>query len=304
MFTGWAGVHVGTHQHVPVVLEVRDLWPDYFSEMGVLTNSLALRLLLRLERSLYARAAAIVTVAEGARKWLIERKAVPPAKVHCIPNGVDRDRFAPAPPAAAAVRRQHGCDGKFVVGYIGNHGLGQGLESVVETARLLNGEPDIHFLFVGHGAEKSRITALATEVGLTNVTFLPPCPREEVARYYQAADVCLVPLADVPAFRNTIPSKLFEILGSARAVIGALRGDGADLIIRSRAGVVVPPAQPADLADAICRLRAMPLTERQELGDRGRRFVEEHYDRRVLADRYLELLATVAGDTRGLGHRK
>lgn len=293
LFTGWAGTEVSAHQQVPLVLEVRDLWPDYFAEMGVLTNGLALRLLLRLERSLYARAAAIVTVAEGAREWLIERKAVPPAKVHCIPNGVDPDRFAPAPPAAAAVRRRHGCDGKFVVGYIGNHGLGQGLEAVVDAARLLAAEPNVHFLFVGDGAEKSRIVARAAAARLSNVTFLPACPRDEVAGYYQAADVCLVPLADVPAFRNTIPSKVFEILGSARPVIGALRGEGADVITRSGAGPVVPPADAPALVDAVRRLQAMSRAERDALGERGRGFVALHYDRRRLADRYLELLAAV-----------
>ena len=293
LFTGWAGARVAAHHHVPLVLEVRDLWPDYFAEMGVLTNRLALRLLRRLERSLYAHAAAIVTVAQGARTWLIERKSVPAAKVHCIPNGVDPERFAPAPEAAAAVRRRLGLDGKFVVGYIGNHGLGQRLEAVIDAARLLRPDSGAHFLFVGDGADKARVAARAAEARLDNVTFVPPCSRDEVPAFYQAADVCLVPLADIPSFRNTIPSKVFEMLGSGRPVIGALRGEGAEVITRSGGGMVVAPADSAALAGAVRQLQALTAEQRGALGSQGRRFVAENYNRRRLAERYLEILRDV-----------
>ncbi|HWP36367.1 MAG TPA: glycosyltransferase family 4 protein [Gemmatimonadales bacterium] len=298
LFTGWAGAHIGAHHRVPVILEVRDLWPDYFEQMGVLRNRLALRWLHRLERRLYARAAAVVTVAEGSRTWLIERKGVPPAKVHCIPNGIDPDRFAPSPDRAATVRRRLSADGRFLVAYIGNHGLGQGLETVVDAAQLLAADPQIHFLFVGEGAEKARVAARAERLGLANVTFLPACSRDEVPAYYQAADLCLVPLADIPAFRNTIPSKVFEILGSARPVIGALRGEGAQVIARSGAGVVVPPADPTALAAAVRRMQTLTPAERHEMGERGRCFVTEHYDRRRLAQRYLGVIRAVVQSPR------
>ncbi len=293
LFTGAAGAPIARLQGVPFVFEVRDLWPDYFAEMGVLRNRWILSTLYRLEAALYRNAAAVVTVAESARIRIIREKGVDQGKVFAIPNGVDLSKFKASEDLRTSKRAELRLQDKFIVAYVGNHGLGQGLRSVVDAASIVRNRSDIHFLFVGDGAERDAVVRRVTESELTNVTLLRTCPREEVPAFYQAADVCLVPLADVPSFRCTIPSKLFEIMGSSRAVIGALAGESAELIERSDAGLVVPPEDPAALSDAVIRMAGMTASAREQLGRNGRRFVEERFDRSTLARRYLEILEGV-----------
>jgi glycosyltransferase involved in cell wall biosynthesis len=237
------------------VLEIRDLWPDYFEEMGVLTNKTILSLLYHLEAYLYREADAVVTVAESAKQRLIHEKGVDESRVFFVPNGAELGNVSATDADVALVRERLRLDGKFVVAYVGNHGLGQQLQNVVETAALTRSDPNIHYLFVGDGAEKTRVMRGAEDLRLSNITFLGTRPREDVPVYYRAADVCLVPLADIPSFRNTIPSKIFEILGSSRPVIGALEGEGADVIRRSGAGVVVPAQNPQAMARAIVEMK-------------------------------------------------
>jgi glycosyltransferase involved in cell wall biosynthesis len=294
LFTGAAGAVIAATQRGPLVLEVRDLWPDYFEEMGVLKNRAILATLHALEAKLYRSAAAVITVAETARQRLIEQKGLDEAKTYCIPNGADLAKFVLADGTIQQTRKNLGLGTKFVVAYVGNHGLGQGLQGVVRCAALLRDENDVHFLFVGDGAEKAKVVHEAERLRLANTTFLSTRPREDVPAFYGAANVCLVPLADVPSFRNTIPSKIFEILGVGRPIIGALEGEGADVIRRSKAGLVVPPQNPEALAEAIRTIRALSDGEREVMAKQGRQFVKENFNRDDLAQRYLEILLSVA----------
>lgn len=293
LFMGAAGVLVAQLQEVPLVLEVRDLWPDYFAEMGVIRNRAILSLLYHLESFIYRNSSVVITVADTARRRLIEQKGLADNRVFFLPNGVDLQAFASETGEGTSMRRELGLDGKFVVGYIGNHGLGQRLETVIDAAAMFVRDPEVHFLFVGDGAEKQKVVGRSRSLGLGNVTFLSTCAREDVPAFYKAADVCLVPLADVPSFRNTIPSKLFEILGCARPVVGALAGEGAEVIELSGGGVVVPPENPRLLAEAIARLRSFSHERLEEIGLRGRQYVEEHFNRAELAQRYLSILEGV-----------
>ncbi len=293
LLTAAAGAPIARLQGVPFVFEVRDLWPDYFAEMGVLTNKWILAALYHLEAALYRNAAAVVTVAESARTRIIREKGVEPDKVFAIPNGVDLSKFKTSEDLRAGKRAELRLQDKFIAAYVGNHGLGQGLLSVVDAASIVRNRSDIHFLFVGDGAERDAVVRKVAESELSNVTLLRTCPREEVPAFYKAADVCLVPLADIPSFRSTIPSKLFEIMGSSRPMIGALAGEGAELIERSEAGLVVPPEDPAALSDAVIRMAGMTAQAREQLGRNGRRFVGEHFDRSTQARRNLEILEGV-----------
>ena len=146
---------------------------------------------------------------------------------------------------------------------------------------------------MGEGAEKEALEARARELRLSNVTFLPAVPREQVPALYRAADVCLVPLRAVPLFRSFIPSKMFEILACGRPVLASLEGEAARILEASGAAVVVPPEDVDAIAGAVTRLAADPAL-RASLAARGRPYVAEHYDRRRLAARYLELLQASA----------
>ncbi len=273
-----------------LVVEVRDLWPAIFVELGVLTNRHVIRILERLELAAYRAADVVVVVSEGFKQHIVDR-GIPSQKVVTIRNGADIERFRPDHPIPAGMRQQLGAqEGEVLVLYIGAHGISQGLRSVVDAAAELVDKP-IHVTLVGEGAEKQAVVERVRELGLTNVTCLPGVPREAVADVIAAADICLVPLRDVPLFSTFIPSKIFEFLAAGRPVIGAVTGEPAT-ILKDAGADVVPPEQPKALADAIAQLAADPGC-REELATRGRAFVEAEFDRRGLAARYREHLEYV-----------
>ena len=126
-------------------------------------------------------------------------------------------------------------------------------------------------------------------MSLANVQFVPSQPRHDVPGWYSAADVVLVPLRNIPLFETFIPSKMFEILACQRPIVASVRGEARRILERSNAALIVDPEDVDAITDAIARIRGDgPLRER--LGRAGRAFAIAEYDRRVLADRYLETL--------------
>jgi glycosyltransferase involved in cell wall biosynthesis len=275
-----------------LVVEIRDLWPAIFVELGVLTNRPIIAILERLELAAYRAADAVVVVSEGFRSDLI-RRGVPADKVTTIRNGVDLDRFSPDLQPDPVDRRWLGAgENDLLVLYLGAHGISQGLSSVIEAAALLDDEP-VHVALVGEGADKPAVRAHLEQVGATNVTMLAGVPRERVPALLAAADVCLVPLRDLPLFSTFIPSKMFEYLGAGKAVVGSVRGETAR-ILEEAGAVVVPPEDPRAMAAALRELAADP-ERRARMGARGRDYVQQHFDRRMLAEAYSRLLLRLVG---------
>jgi glycosyltransferase involved in cell wall biosynthesis len=286
---GWLLARV---KRARLVVEVRDLWPAIFSELGVLTNRRVIRLLERLELAAYAAADTVIVLSDGFRANLIGR-GVPADKVHTIRNGVCPGEFDPGAPADARLRARLGAGpADRLVLYAGTHGISQGLASVADAAARLTGE-EIRFAFVGEGADKQRLLRRVTELGLRNVTLLPGIPHEQVPTLLAAADICLVPLRDVPLFSSFIPSKMFEYLAAGKPVVGAVAGEAAQ-ILREAGALVVPPADSAALSAAIQTLAADPR-RRQAMGRQGRSYVEKYFDRAALAGLYRKLLDSPGG---------
>ena len=158
--------------------------------------------------------------------------------------------------------------------FAGTHGISHALPAIASAAARLTEHP-VHFAFVGEGADKPRLARTVAELGLRNVTLRPGVPHEEIPGLLAAADVCLVPLRDVPLFATFIPSKMFEYLAAGKAVIGSVRGEAAE-ILREAGAVVVPPEDDAALAGAIRDLAADP-ERRPLMGQAGRRHVEQSF---------------------------
>lgn len=284
IFAAWA---IAKLRRAALVVEIRDLWPAIFVELGVLTNPLAIQFLERLELWAYRAADAVVVVSEGFRDDLI-RRGVPSGKVTTIRNGVDLDLFQlDRDPLPGRKRLGVGSDTTLVL-YLGAHGISHGLETVVRAAQRLRDE-NVLFAFVGEGAMKSRLVALAAAQRACNVSFHEGVSRDEVPDLLAAADICLVPLRDVPLFSSFIPSKIFEYFGAGKAVVGSVAGEPLE-ILREGGATVVPPEDDRALADAVQAL-AGDAPRRAAMGATARRYVEEHFDRRALAERYRVLLS-------------
>lgn len=278
---------------VPLVVEVRDLWPGVFVELGILTNRWVIRVLEKLELAAYRSASKVVVVTEGFRENLASR-GVTSSKIEVITNGVDLQLFQPGQRSMETRQMLGATDQDILVLYLGAHGISQGLHTVLEAADRLRHGTDggrIRFALVGDGADRQKLLQYAQELRLDNLIMIESVRREEVPGLLQAADIGIVPLRNIPLFETFIPSKMFEFLAAGVPVIGTLSGESADILQKAGA-TVIPPEQPTLLADAVAAL-AMSDERRHEQRKLGREFVEAEYDRRALAHRYSALLASI-----------
>lgn len=288
-FCGWAGILAGWLKRVPCVLEIRDIWPESIVAVGAIGNPTVLRILEWLELRMYRAARHIVTVGEGYRRRLLE-KGVPEGKVSIVPNGVDREAFSPRQ-ADPALRRELGLEGRFVCSYVGTIGMACALDVVVRAARLLRdrGRDDIGFVLVGDGAVREELEAEARRQGLDRVVFTGRRPKERVPEFLATSDACLVHLRATPLFETVMPSKIFEAAAMERPIVLGVRGVAADLLRAAEAGICIEPQNEEELVDALVALAADPV-RRRAMGQSGRRYVVEHFDRDRLARDYLAIL--------------
>ncbi len=296
-FCGWAGVLFGRLRRKPLLLEIRDLWPESIEAVGALRTRSVLRLLAALERRMYQASQHIVTVAESLRESLIER-GVEPRKISVVMNGVDQELFVPRAPDSALID-EFDVRGSFVVTYCGTIGMAHGLEIVLRAAvRLLErGHPKIRFLLVGDGAQMSALRDEALQRELHNVSFVGSVDRERVPAVLSISNACLIHLRNVKTFMGAMPSKIFEAAAMERPIILGVAGFARDFIEGADCGIFIEPENADQLADVVVRLAEDPeLAVR--LGRAGRRCVSERYGRGALADRYLRLIERLVREHR------
>jgi glycosyltransferase involved in cell wall biosynthesis len=287
-FVAIAGYCVSLIKRRPFVFEVRDLWPESIVQLGQLKNKRLIRLLEGIEVFLYKRAKMIVSVTDSFVP-IITGKGVNAGKIVVIKNGVDLTLFDPGktnPNLKSTLQLQD----KFIVSYIGTHGLSHALDKVLETAALMRENTDIHFLLIGEGAEKENLLRQKEALQLSNVTFLDQIDKANLPYYYNLSDIVLITLRDLELFRTVIPSKMFEIMAMARPIIISVDGEAKQIVVdEAKAGIFVEPENPQQLRKAILTLYQDPQ-KRSQLGNNGRVFVEQFYNREMLANAYIKAI--------------
>ncbi|MCA9467747.1 MAG: glycosyltransferase family 4 protein [Nitrospira sp.] len=290
-FNGLAGYFVSRLKRIPWILEIRDLWPDSIVVVGAITNRPVIGILEWLERFAYGKADHVVVVTDAFKAHMLA-KGISSAKVSVIKNGVDFSLYKKPQGGTPELSRELGLDGKFVASYFGTHGMAHHLETILEAARLLREERHIHFVLVGDGAERVRLLAMREEMKLSNVLMLDQQPKERMPQLWSLSSVSLVLLKKSALFRTVIPSKIFESLAMEKPVILGVEGESAELLNASGAGICIESESSSELASQILKLYRDPLMC-QELGERGRRFVLEHFDRQVLARQFAKVISSV-----------
>jgi len=295
LLVGLSGWWLARAKRAPFVFEVRDLWPESLSAVGMSgENSSLHRGLAKIAGFLYRHSDHIVVVSRAFEDYLVEHWNVPRKKISVVENGVETTLFAPRE-ADSPLRSELKVEGKFVVCYIGTMGMAHGLETLVNAADQLQPTlPDVCFLLVGEGAEKERIAGLAKARGLTNLRWVEQQPREKIPAYISASDACLVLLKKTDLFRTVIPTKMLEFMSCARPVILGVDGQARTIMEEGRAGIFVEPESVGAVVKAITRLRG-DAQLREAMGANGRRHIVEHFSREHKAAAYIELLENLLG---------
>ena len=294
-FAAVAGWLLSGARRVPFVFELGDLWPASIAAVGAVQPGLALRLIEKLELHLYARAEAVVALTQAFKDNLTARR-VDGNKIAVIRNGVDLWRYG-ARDRDAELARRWGLEDRFVLGYVGTHGMAHALGNVLDAAEKLKGHERIRFLLAGAGAERDGLMTEAERRGLNNVIFMPPQPKDAMPEVWSLCDVALVHLKNDPVFSGVIPSKMFEAMAAGLPVlIAAPEGEASRILLNDGAGVHVPPENPGALADAARRL-AENTVECQALAENSLAAAASH-SREVQA-RHMAAVLECAADRRG-----
>jgi glycosyltransferase involved in cell wall biosynthesis len=280
--TAWLVARV---KRVPLVFEVRDLWPDFAVELQILKNPLIIAAARRLERFLYRHADKLLVNSPG---FIPHLQAVSGRTPTLIPNGVDSSLFSPTQSGAHYRERWQAAD-RFVALYAGAHGTANNLEIVLDAAKLLRETTQILFVLVGDGKEKLRLEALARLSCLDNVRFEPAQPKSAMPAVIAAADVCIATLRDLPLFRTTYPNKVFDYMAAGKPTLIAIDGVIRQVVEESDGGTFVPPGDARALADALTRLES-DRAACARMGASARKFVLRKFNRKDQAESFSALL--------------
>ncbi|MFT5488344.1 MAG: colanic acid biosynthesis glycosyl transferase WcaI [Paracoccaceae bacterium] len=293
-FTAVAGWAVGLCRRRPFVLELGDIWPASIIAVGAMEPSFMIRMLERLELFLYRQSAAIVALTPKFKENLVGR-GIDGDKIPIVINGVDTDRFQETP-RDDALSAEWGLKDRFVIGYIGTHGMAHGLANVLDAAEQLRGNDRVTFLFVGDGAERDALMSRAAQEGLDNVQFIASQPRESMPSIWSVCDVALVHLRDSVVFSEVIPSKIFEAMAMGLpTLLVAPKGVASDIVLSTRSGVWVPAEQPDRLAHIAARLADKPRL--LDMLGRNGSAVSGRFSRRRQAEEMMQVLEiAAAGD--------
>lgn len=284
IFQGWTAWSLARLKRKPFLFEIRDLWPEFAIGIGVLKNKLLIKLSFWLESFLYRHADRIVVNSPGFIPFVTKRGG---KNIELVPNGVDPDMFDPQE-NGRQFRQANQLEGKFVVLYAGAHGISNDLDVVLSAARLTGNDPQIQYVFVGDGKEKTNLVRQAQEWSLTNVHFIASVPKHEMHQVLAAADVCIAILKPLDLYKTTYPNKVFDYLAAARPVLCAIDGVIRQVVEEAKAGLFVTPGDAATLADAVQIMAKDPAQARQ-MGINGRNFVVQNFNRQKFAAQIEEI---------------
>ena len=285
IFQGVTAWMLARLKRVPFLFEVRDLWPQFAIAVGVLRSRTLIRLSFWLERFLYRRADRVMVNSPGFISHVTERGA---KCVELVPNGADPEMFDPSD-TGASFRIRHLLADKFVVLYAGAHGMSNDLGVVLESARYLAGRRAVRIVLLGDGKEKTALQKQAESLDLTNLLFLPPVPKNEMAAALAGADACLAILKPLEEYKTTYPNKVFDYMAAGRPVVLAIDGVIREVVEAAGCGIFVQPGDPSALAEAIITLVADPERSRK-MGMAGRKYLEEYFSRERIAEKLVGLL--------------
>jgi glycosyltransferase involved in cell wall biosynthesis len=273
-----------------LIFEVHDLWPLTPIELGGMSRKHPFIVLMQVAEDFsYRMADRVVSILPCAGAYMRSRGLCEEKFVH-VPNGIDVAEWnsanGPLGDLHTSVLNRLHKENQFIVAYVGAHGRANALESVVVAAELLREDP-VSFLLVGQGPEKEKLQTVCSKKGLSNVFFLPPVPKVTIPTLLERVDVLFVPLRRSPLFRFGIsPNKLMDYMMAAKPIIQAIEA-GNDIVLESQCGLTIPPEDAHALAGAIRHLMNLPEAERSEVGERGRQYVINHHDYRILAQQFL-----------------
>lgn len=299
LFIGLTGLILSRLKGMPLVFEVRDLWPEIIPAIGAgKESSLPYRFFDKLAGTLYNRSDLIVVVTESFKEEIVSSRGIPPDKIKIIENAVDTELFKPVDIDPVTIEKL-GLKDRFVVTYIGTIGYTHGAEVILKAAPEIKRRiPELLFLLVGSGSDKDRLLKLSRESGLDNVRFLDPQPKDSIPTFINASGISLVLSIKQPLLHKTIFAKVFEPMACGKPIIVGAMGETRNIVVeKAVGGIGFEPENAQDLIYSITKLYHDPVL-RRKLGENGRKYVTENFTRSKKAMDYINIIEKVITNTK------
>lgn len=274
---------------LPTVLWVQDLWPESLTATGYVKNKAVIKIVRFLVSWIYRNTNLLLVQSRSFQEPV--RVLAGSVPIAYYPNSVD-DTFSKK--TNEAHPSIEGLGKGFTVMFAGNIGKAQGVDVIIGAADILRDYSDIHFVVLGDGSSRSDMLRAARELQLVNLHLPGRYPLETMPAFMQSASALLVTLTDQPIFAATVPNKVQAYMAAGRPILACLNGEGARIVTEAKAGFAVPAEDAVALAHAILQLYGMPESEREQMGDNGRRYYQDHFNHSVLVDQLIEHLSFTA----------
>lgn len=290
LFLGYSAMRLSRKLKAKLIFNVSDLWPESAEKLGLVTNKFLLGMAYRLEAKCYRKSFLITGQTQGIVDDVSRR--FPDKKVVWLPNGVDLGYYNPAEIESIGYRkRNHLNESDILFFYGGVVGYAQGLDVILNAAKLVEHRPEIQFIIQGAGPEKERLLELKEEMNVKNVHFLPPVDKSEMPGVLKEINVAVIPLRKLDLFEGAIPSKVFETLAMEIPILLGVNGEARiHFVDKARAAIFVEPENASVLAENVLFLADHPELAK-EMGKKGRTYAEIQFNRDVIASNFLKTLS-------------
>jgi glycosyltransferase involved in cell wall biosynthesis len=289
LFLGYSAMALSQKLNAKLIFNVSDLWPESAEKLGIVNNKFLLGFAYRLEKKCYDKATLITGQTQGIVDNITNRFGY--NKVHWLPNGVNLDFYNPALAITSNLRQKENLQEEDVLFFYGGIiGHAQGLETLLFAAEKVQAHKAIKIILQGAGPVKLGLMDKAKAMGLTNVIFREPVPKDEMPSILKAVDVALVPLKKLSIFEGAIPSKIFEALSMEIPLLLAVGGEAkAHFVDNAKCALYCEPENAEEMAEKMIYL-ATNKEERIKMGQNGRIYANEHFNRNKIAENLTDLL--------------
>jgi len=293
LFVGITAYVLSKIKDLPFVFEIRDLWPESAIDTGVLKNKLIIKFAYWFEKFIYKRAKLINVLTPAFRDKLINDKKVPSEKVIFIPNAADFTLAEEIQKSfnAKQFKKKLNLEKKFVITYVGAHGVANHLIQLIEAADLLK-DTNVVFQLIGAGMQKDKLIEETKKRGLKNVIFRESVPKLEVFKYILASNAGASVLKKVDTFKTIYSNKTFDYMSCKKPILLAIDGVSRTLINNANCGFYVEPENALEIKKGVI-LMLEKAEGLEKMGKNGYLYAKKHFDREVLASNYINNIKSV-----------
>lgn len=271
------------------VLNLHDIFPQNAVDLDILKNKFLIKFFERMEKNAYKGSDLIVVPSNEHKKFIEEKRSVPPGKTQVVRHWIDSVPFLKAK-KTGRFRKLYGLENKFIFLFGGVLGPSQGLDLLVRIADKVRSNKDIVFLFVGDGSAKGKLAKMAEELKLENVVLKPFVSLEEYPELVKDCDVgiiCLTARNTTPA----VPAKILSYMAAAIPVVAFLheKSEGLSIVEEAKCGYGAVSDNEDEALEIILKMRN-EKEKMKEYGENGLKYLLENMEKKVCVDKFERLL--------------